>query len=383
MPRNGSGTFSITYTYSAGQTITAAIINANFADVGAELTNSLPRDGQAAMTGALKLADGTVALPGLSFNTDTDCGWYRIGANNIGFSIGGVKLLDLGAATFGITGALTVSGAVTLASGVIAGSALADNGVTYAKMQDVSATSRILGRKTASSGDTEECTLSEVLDFVGSAAQGDVLYRSSSGWTRLAAGTTGKMLQTRSTGNDPQWAFPGKVLIQTQTASASSTLDFTTGLDDTYDAFLIELSNIVPGTDDSQLQMLVGTGGGPTYQTSSYQWSATQHIAGAVGNIGGSAQAFMGLTTSSSTDAVGSASGEHYSGTVSFDNPEATIYPIFRFQGAYIRAASNNVVSVVGCGCYFSSTAITGIRFKFSAGTIASGRISLYGLGKS
>ena len=44
---------------------------------------------------------------------------------------------------------------------------IANDAVTYAKMQNISATSRVLGRKTAAAGDTEECTLSEVLDFVG------------------------------------------------------------------------------------------------------------------------------------------------------------------------------------------------------------------------
>lgn len=78
--------------------------------------------------------------------------------------------------------------------------------VTYAKMQNVSATSRILGRKTAAAGDVEECTLSEVLDMVGSAAQGDILYRGASGWTRLGAGTNGHFLKTQGAGADPVWA---------------------------------------------------------------------------------------------------------------------------------------------------------------------------------
>lgn len=78
--------------------------------------------------------------------------------------------------------------------------------VTYAKIQNVSATSRILGRKTASAGSTEECTLSEVLDFVGSATRGDILYRGASSWTRLAAGTSGQYLKTQGTTGDPVWA---------------------------------------------------------------------------------------------------------------------------------------------------------------------------------
>src|SRR5688572_5436692 len=60
-----------------------------------------------------------------------------------------------------------------------------------------SATQRIFARKTAGAGAYEECTLSEVLDFIGSAAQGDILYRGAAGWARLAAGTSGKFLQTK------------------------------------------------------------------------------------------------------------------------------------------------------------------------------------------
>lgn len=78
--------------------------------------------------------------------------------------------------------------------------------VTYAKMQNVSATSRILGRKTSGAGDVEECTLSEILDFIGSAAQGDILYRGASGWARLGAGTSGHFLKTQGTSADPVWA---------------------------------------------------------------------------------------------------------------------------------------------------------------------------------
>jgi hypothetical protein len=81
-----------------------------------------------------------------------------------------------------------------------------DDAVTYAKLQNVSATSRVLGRKTASAGNAEECTLSEVLDMIGSAAQGDILYRDASGWARLGAGTSGHFLKTQGAAANPTWA---------------------------------------------------------------------------------------------------------------------------------------------------------------------------------
>lgn len=95
---------------------------------------------------------------------------------------------------------------------------LVDAAATYAKMQDVSATSRVLGRKTAGAGAIEETTLSEVLDFIGSAAQGDILYRGASTWARLGAGTSGHYLKTGGAAANPAWgalAIPAAAVDQT------------------------------------------------------------------------------------------------------------------------------------------------------------------------
>lgn len=103
---------------------------------------------------------------------------------------------------------------------------IGNNKVTYAKLQDLSATSRILGRKSASAGDAEECTLSEVLDFIGSTAQGNLLYRGASGWAALGAGSSaGQVLQTGGTGADPSWATTW--VIVPKTADQSKTSDTT------------------------------------------------------------------------------------------------------------------------------------------------------------
>lgn len=100
---------------------------------------------------------------------------------------------------------------------------LADDAVTYAKIQNISATSRILGRKTAAAGDTEECTLSQVLDFIGSAAQGDILYRDSAAWARLGAGTSGQYLKTLGAAANPLWAASTMSLLKAGSGTSSST----------------------------------------------------------------------------------------------------------------------------------------------------------------
>lgn len=108
------------------------------------------------------------------------------------------------------TGGLTqLTGDVTAGPGsgsVVA--TIANNTVTYAKMQDASATSRVLVRKTAGAGDWEEGTAAEVLAFVG-ATQGQILYRDASGWTVLAPGTSGQFLQTLGAAANPAWATLG------------------------------------------------------------------------------------------------------------------------------------------------------------------------------
>lgn len=38
---------------------------------------------------------GTVSAPGISFEADDDCGWYRIGVNNWAGAVGGAKFVDI------------------------------------------------------------------------------------------------------------------------------------------------------------------------------------------------------------------------------------------------------------------------------------------------
>ena len=93
----------------------------------------------------------------------------------------------------------------------------------------MAATAKVVGRKTAGAGAAEEVSLSELLDFVGSAAQGDILYRNASAWVRLGAGTAGQVLQTGGAGANPSWltvggmADPGSNGLMVRTALNTTT----------------------------------------------------------------------------------------------------------------------------------------------------------------
>lgn len=87
----------------------------------------------------------------------------------------------------------------------------------------ISATQRVLGRNSSGAGDAEEVTLSQLLDWVGSAAQGDILYRGAASWARLAAGTAGQALLTQGAGANPQWGSAGlSAATQAEMEAASS-----------------------------------------------------------------------------------------------------------------------------------------------------------------
>ncbi len=89
MPRNGSGVFSIINPVLIGAFRSSSAVNANFTDMGAQITNSLPVDAQAAMTGPLKLANGQMARPAFTFKPDTNVGFYRRSADTMAWVSGG------------------------------------------------------------------------------------------------------------------------------------------------------------------------------------------------------------------------------------------------------------------------------------------------------
>lgn len=94
--RNSSGTYSLPNSpFISGTTISSTVMNGNFSDAATELTNSLDRNGRGGMLASLRGVDGTNAAPAYSYTSEPGSGWYRIGANDFGFAVNAVKVLEL------------------------------------------------------------------------------------------------------------------------------------------------------------------------------------------------------------------------------------------------------------------------------------------------
>lgn len=145
---------------------------------------------------------------------------------------------------------------ITPADGTVTTAKIVNDAVTYAKIQNVSATSRALGRKSVGVGDVEELTLSELLDFIGSAAQGDILYRGASTWARLPAGTSGQFLRTNGAAANPSWQ---SVSVQSAAQNFSGSSIVFTGIPPTAKMIVMAVREMALA---STARLRFGTSGG-------------------------------------------------------------------------------------------------------------------------
>lgn len=298
----------------------------------------------------------------------------------LGFAVGGVATGYFDSAKkFYALGALDVAGAFTVAGVAkfpVITADITDAAVTYAKLQDVSAASRILGRKTPGAGDAEECTLSEILDFVGSAANGDILIRSGGVWTRLPKGTDGNALIQAS--GLPAWGgSPSMFLISSQAASSSSAITFSSGIDATYSQYVVLINAARPSTDGVQFLMEVSVDGGSSWKTSSYlggPW--TTNTNGATTNA--ASTSFFSLSRAS---AMSNSASQGWRGYVTIFDPSSTGYKSFNTTGSHLVSGGTIYENVQGGGFYNGvTTAINAIRFRMSSNAIADGTFTLYGI---
>jgi len=175
----------------------------------------------------------------------------------------------------------------------------------------------------------------------------------------------------------------GPILIQSQTASNSASISFTSGLDSTYDRYMFVFVDINPATDNQDFQFQVSTNGGSSYGvTMTTSWFKTEH-----GETHGSAdidyQTHMDLAQSTSyqpiTQGTGSDADQSASGILNLLSPSSTTY-VKHFYSRVAHSRYNDGTQTSYCAGYINSTsAVDAINFKFASGNF-DGKIKMYGI---
>jgi hypothetical protein len=165
--------------------------------------------------------------------------------------------------------------------------------------------------------------------------------------------------------------------ITAVTASNQATVDFT-GLPTTYNTLLFYCTGLQPITATVALQLVVGQGAGPTWQSTSYEWHTDDRSTGATTITG----AFNNTDTSIALTSalVDNAAGEDQAIQVWIHNVanSSTTKPMF-WSGIFTSSGSLHFVSGHGDN-YVNNNAITGIRFQYSSGNVSVGTCTEYGL---
>jgi hypothetical protein len=171
------------------------------------------------------------------------------------------------------------------------------------------------------------------------------------------------------------------VLISSQTASASASISFTTGIDSTYKEYQFYFINIHPSTN-SAFTFNLSTDGGSNYnvtKTTTY-FTAYHNESGAdsalsydTGRDLAQSTAFQELAS------LKSANDENCGGSLILFNPSSTTY-VKHFISAIqnVNSPYSELYNIAGYGN--TTSAVNAIQFKMASGNIDEGTILMYGI---
>ena len=178
------------------------------------------------------------------------------------------------------------------------------------------------------------------------------------------------------------------VLISTSTASSSSTIDITSGLDSTYKEYIIKFINIHPASDSVHFLFQGDTGTNTSYNQTitSASFRAYNYESSSSGTP--TLQYYTSGDLAQGTDfhymtgnsGVGNDSDQAFNGTMHLFDPSNTTFVKHFIIDTNSHGPTNYTMRFFAGGYFNTTTAITRLRFKFSSGNIDTGTIKLYGV---
>ena len=166
-------------------------------------------------------------------------------------------------------------------------------------------------------------------------------------------------------------------LISTQTASSSSTIDFTSGIDSTYKEYIFKFINIHPSANGENFGFQADTGTNTNYNqtiTSSF-FEATHGESGSGGAV--SYKTAKDQAQGTGLQSLGQPNNNDdasISGTLHLFDPSNDTFVKHFIARANLNESSTQSDNFIA-GYINTTTAITRVQFKSSSGTLDSGVI--------
>ena len=180
-------------------------------------------------------------------------------------------------------------------------------------------------------------------------------------------------------------AEDGITLISSQTASASASISFTTGIDSTYKAYKFVFVNIHPSADDSTFQFNGSTDGGANYNVTktTTAFRAAHNEADTDTALGYNTADDLAQSTAFQTlnhVAIGNDNDQNLCGILTLFNPSSTTYVKHFIAQAPSTYSDNYIIDAFYAGYMNTTSAVNAVRFQMSGGNIDAGTIYLYGI---
>jgi hypothetical protein len=173
------------------------------------------------------------------------------------------------------------------------------------------------------------------------------------------------------------------VLISEQTASSSSTISFTSGIDSTYKEYIFKFFDIHAGTDN--VNFTVGFRDGSTdydaTKTTTYFYGYnTEASGGGTLEYEASGDLAQGTGFQYLSSQMGTGNDECLVGTLHLFDPSSTTFVKHFMSTTNIYDRGDISVNLYVAGYCNVTAAIDGVQFKMSSGNIDSGTFKLYGV---
>tara|TARA_R110000803_G_C11918631_1_gene314090 strand:- start:326 stop:1039 length:714 start_codon:yes stop_codon:yes gene_type:complete len=167
------------------------------------------------------------------------------------------------------------------------------------------------------------------------------------------------------------------ILIQSQVASSSASLTFTSGINSTYSTYALVLSNILPATDAVDAMIRVSTNTGSSYANSGYLSFIDKSNSSAASSDGDNGvTSGLGIAADIDNGAFGGLTSVIY-----ISNPSSGVaYTYLASSGSIFQSAGTHVAAADGHAVWKTVTAVDALQLILSSGAIASGRATLYGI---